>query len=475
MLVDMQIDPFAQGLIDQGAEVEEWAQKRFPDGVHVRAFNETAVEITQRLIAEGKHTIYQATFSDGELYAMIDILQWNELYQAWDIIEVKSSSDSDWKKKGKISNEHLDDTGFQMHLLQKLGMRIANVYLCLLNSDYIKEGGIDVHQLFTQIEITDKLKDLEAALTNEINDAWKYIQVFEEPTSCLCRYKSRKNHCGAFPYLYPDTPDDAVYDLHAIGNSKRLLADMVNANILDIKDVVDVTEFKTMKLWQWQTYIDDEEIIDPTGIQKELEALQYPLYFLDYETLPMAIPKYNGTGPHQQVVFQYSLHIIESKGAIPTHKEYLHTTSQPPMQSVAERLRNDIGDTGSVIAWYAPFERSRTQELAASVSEHRDFLIALTRRIYDLMDVVSNGYYHHKDFRGSASIKAVLPVMCPELSYKALNIQDGTQALTTFRDLIFTDKYKGREEQVIDDLLEYCKLDTWAMVRIWEEMWKKVK
>ena len=119
VLVDMEIEPFAQGLIDQGAEVEEWAQKRFPDGVHVRAFHDTAVETTQRLIAEGKHTIYQATFSDGELYAMVDILQWNDMFEAWDIIEVKSSSDSDWKKKEKIANDHLDDTGFQMHLLQQ--------------------------------------------------------------------------------------------------------------------------------------------------------------------------------------------------------------------------------------------------------------------------------------------------------------------------------------------------------------------
>lgn len=170
------------------------------------------------------------------------------------------------------------------------------------------------------------------------------------------------------------------------------------------------------------------------------------------------------------MVFQYSLHIIEHEGAPIIHKEYLHTSKEPPMEALAQNLRNDISDNGSVIVWYKPFEVPRTKELAAAVPEHSLFLLALADRIYDLMDIVTKGYYHHKDFRGSASIKAVLPVMCPELSYKTLNVQNGGQAMTTYRDFIFSDKYRGQEDIIEKDLLDYCKLDTWAMVRIWEEM-----
>jgi len=152
---------------------------------------------------------------------------------------------------------------------------------------------------------------------------------------------------------------------------------------------------------------------------------------------------------------------------------YLHDSAIDPLNAIAKNLRKDIGDQGSILVWYKPFEVPRTKELAELVPEHSAFLLKLADRIYDLMDLVSKGYYHHKDFRGSASIKAVLPVMCPELSYKNLNIQNGGQAMTTYKDLIFSERYKGNEDQVIEDLLEYCKLDTWAMVRIWEEMWKK--
>lgn len=67
VLTNRDIDPFVQGLIDQGAEVEGWALKLFPEGVHVRAFQDKALDTTQRLIAEGKQTIFQATFSDGKL------------------------------------------------------------------------------------------------------------------------------------------------------------------------------------------------------------------------------------------------------------------------------------------------------------------------------------------------------------------------------------------------------------------------
>ena len=475
VLTDSAADPFVQGLIDQGAEVEEWAMKLFPEGVHVRAYQEKAVETTQRLLAEGKKTIFQATFSDSQLYAMIDILQWNDMYKAWDIFEVKSSSSQQDREQGKRKDEHLDDAGFQRLLLQRLGLRVANVYLITLNKEYTRDGDVDVEQLFNIAEITDKLIALEGTLTVEINDAYDCIQSKKEPTACTCRYKARNRQCGAFAYLYPDTPSYAVYDLNRIGTSKKQLADMVDNGILAMDDIEDVSKFKKMKLWQWQTYKDDEEIILQDEIRAELTGLQYPLYFLDYETLPSAVPKYDGTWPHQQVVFQYSLHIIEYEGGPVTHKEYLHTTHEAPMQALAQNLRNDIGDEGSVLVWYKPFEVPRTKELAASVHEHSDFLMRLADRIYDLMDICTKGYYHHKDFRGSVSIKAVLPVMCPELSYKTLNIQNGGQAMTTYRDLIFSESYKGREEQVVSDLLAYCKLDTWAMVRIWQEMWKLVK
>ena len=474
ILVDQAIDPFVQGLIDQGAEVEQWAVKRYPDGVHVRSFSETAIETTQKLIEEGKKTIFQATFFDGELYAMVDILHWNEMYQAWDIIEVKSSSSQQDQLEGKRKDSHLDDAGFQRILMQRLDMRVANVYLMQLNKDYIKDGAIDIKKLFCVDEITDKLIQVEASLANEIADAYRYINSESEPESCACRYKARNRQCAAFPYLYTDTPSYTVYDLNRIGSSKKQLATMVDQNIIAMDDIVDVSKFKKMKLWQWETYTYDEEIILKDEIKSALEALEYPLYFLDYETLPSAIPKYDGTWPHQQVVFQYSLHIIEEPGAKPIHKEYLHTEDEGPMQAIADKLRNDIGDKGSVIVWYKPFEVPRTKELAAAAPKYQEFLLALADRIYDLMDIVSKGYYHHKDFRGSASIKAVLPVVCPELSYKELAIQNGGQAMTTYGDLIFSDVYKGKEVQVAYDLLAYCELDTWAMVRIWEEMGKKL-
>ncbi|MFT6336466.1 MAG: hypothetical protein ACJATI_003225 [Halioglobus sp.] len=470
ILVNQEIDPFVQGLIDQGTEVERWALKLFPNGVHVRAFHEKAVDTTWRLITEGKKTIYQATFSDDELYAMIDILQWNDLFQAWDIYEVKSSSSQQDQETGKRKEEYIDDTGFQRILLQKLGLRVANVFLVQLNKEYVKNGEIDVQELFAIDEITDKLIELEAAHKAEINDAYIALQSAKEPKSCTCKYKARNRQCAAFSYLYSDTPEYAVYDLNRIGSSKKQLVEMVDNNILSMDDIHDVSKFKKMKLWQWQTYIDNEEIIIQDKIQEELDGLEYPLYFLDYETLPSAIPKYDGTCPHQQVVFQYSLHIIEHEGSPINHKEYLHTSTEPPMETLAQNLRNDIGDNGSVIVWYKPFEVPRTKELASAVPEHSPFLLALAERIYDLMDIVTKGYYHHKDFKGSASIKAVLPVMCPELSYKTLTIQNGGQAMTTYRDLLFSDKYKGQEKEISKDLLAYCELDTWAMVRIWEEM-----
>jgi len=302
------IDPFVQGLIDQGAEVETWAQKRFPGGVHVRSFQEQAVETTERLIAEGKKTIYQATFSDGELYAMIDILEWNDLFQGWDIIEVKSSSSQQDQLEHRHKDEHIDDAGFQRILLQRLGMKVVNVYLVQLNKEYIKDGEIDLEKLFAISEITDKLFTLEDSHKEEIKDAVIALKSKKEPTACFCRYKARNRQCSSFDYLYPDTPKYAVYDLNRIGLSKKQLEIMVDEGILAMSDIKDVSKFNKMKLWQWQTYIENKEIIQQGKIKEELSALEYPLYFLDYETLPSAIPKYDNTWPHHICTIQQSTH-----------------------------------------------------------------------------------------------------------------------------------------------------------------------
>ena len=255
--------------------------------------------------------------------------------------------------------------------------------------------------------------------------------------------------------------------------------ELLNEGILKIDDVPEDDRLKPKplkngaepskpkKLNQVKVYKTKKPIIDIESIKIELNSLKYPLYFLDYETSPRAIPLYDGYKPYQHVVFQYSLHILKSKDTKLEHKECLILDGDPSRR-IVESLRKDIGDTGSVISWYKSFENSRNKELANLVPEYADFLYNIIDRTYDLMDIVDKQYYVHHGFKGSSSIKKVQPVIAPDFSYKELDVQNGTDAIEAYRQ-ISSGELKGKEvEEKRKQMLKYCEYDTKIMYIIWK-------
>ena len=273
-------------------------------------------------------------------------------------------------------------------------------------------------------------------------------------------------------------PAYSVHDLNRIGNSKKLLGELLNEGILKIDDVPEEmvkpkkakkgeADKKPIKLNQVRVYKTKEPIIDIEAIKMELNSLKFPLYFLDYETYPTAIPPFSGYHPYQHIVFQYSLHILKSKDAELEHKECLVLEGDPAEKIVAS-LRENIGDTGSVISWYKSFENSRNKELAGLVPEQAEFLHSVVERTYDLMDIVDKQYYVHHGFKGSSSIKKIQPVIAPNFSYKDLEVQNGTMAIEAYRQ-ISVGELKGKEvEEKRKQMLKYCEYDTKIMYIIWK-------
>lgn len=212
----------------------------------------------------------------------------------------------------------------------------------------------------------------------------------------------------------------------------------------------------------------NERHVDQTRISEFLGKLQYPLYFLDYETFSGVIPPFDGLRPYQQVPFQYSLHILEHPGATLQHREYLHTESTLPVEQLLAQMVQDIGPEGTVLVWHESFEKGRNVEMASLAPEYNAFLYGLNDRVIDLKTPFSEMWFVDKDFFGSASIKAVLPVLVPELSYKELNIQGGNTAQRVWMELVQQGQYQDKREEILSDLRKYCHLDTLAMVKIWE-------
>ncbi|MDA8626417.1 DUF2779 domain-containing protein [Flavobacteriaceae bacterium] len=200
-------------------------------------------------------------------------------------------------------------------------------------------------------------------------------------------------------------------------------------------------------------------------------GLSYPLYFLDFETIGPAIPKYNGTRPYQQLVFQYSLHTQENYSSNILHKEYLADPTKDPRIGFIEQLIQDCGTSGDILVYNIGFERGKINDLIEVFPQHSNKLNSIVSRLKDLMIPFQQKWYYTPEMKGSYSIKYVLPAMVPELSYNDLDIKEGGAASNTFLSLV-NGTFDGDFEETRRQLLEYCKLDTYAMVKILEKLYQ---
>jgi hypothetical protein len=236
-----------------------------------------------------------------------------------------------------------------------------------------------------------------------------------------------------------------------------------------IVDIPDDFHLKPVQKRQIEATRLGEPIVDINKITKFINNLEYPVYFLDYETLASIIPPFDGLRPYQQLPFQYSLHILRAPEADLEHVEFLHTLETNPLPDLLSQLQNDIGESGSILVWYEGFEKSCNDLMASMMPEYKDFLISVNERIVDLMIPFQKGWYVDKDFMGSASIKNVLPVIAPELSYKDMDISEGATAQRLWMEAVYTDKNSEAEKtKLMESLRAYCELDTYAMVKIFE-------
>jgi hypothetical protein len=502
-----EVSEFEKSLGLMGNEVEELARGIFPDGVMVEGRGEEAQKLTKELIAKRTPVIFQAVFATDKFLAATDVLQWNEEAGAYDMSEIKMSSTLNQEEGGGDDEEEEEDKprkvnkkkelqyeydlAFQVNVLEACGVRINDKYLIRLNKEYKKCGPLSFKEgdLFIKENKTEAVDRLVPVAHDEMDRAYSSLASSKVPERpCPCYYKGRSSHCTAFTYINPEVPKYSVHDLNRIGNSKAYLKELLDDGILTIDKVPEDDRLKPkkakagdppkkpIKLNQVQVYKSGEPLINKEAIREELNSLTYPLYFLDYETYPTAIPMFDGYHPYQHIVFQYSLHVLESKDAPLKHYEFLSLEGDPA-EEIVESLKKNIGDTGTVISWYKKFENSRNKDLARLVPLQYEFLYDVVNRTYDLMDIVENQHYVHPGFMGRSSIKKVLPVLAPgpEHSYKELGVQNGTDAIEAYRQISKGELVGEDAEEKKKEMLEYCKLDTKAMYTIWRHLWELVE
>ena len=465
LYVEGEMSLFLEKLIKDGYEVEGYAQKLFPDGIEVTGDKPALLTKTADLLQEHR-TMFQATFqTTNGLFAKVDVLAFNSETQKWDLYEIKASSEI----KTDLQHNHLKDITFQTITVEESGVDVGNSYIVHINKEYRRNGDINPSELFIIEDVTDKVQEDKENVRLEINEALSLLSKEEVSfDGCECLYKSHGQRCDSFELFNPSVPK---YSVHHIVAGKKLQS-LLDDNILDIKDIPDDFDLTDIQRGKVVLQKSGKPLIDTDSIRETLSNLTFPLYFLDYETFGKPYPVLDGYKTNQQIVFQVSLHIVQENGDI-EHCEYLGHDFETSTTGLLEMMREKIGSTGSVIVWNEGFEKGRNKELAEIHPEYADFLEDINRRVYDLMLVFKKDYLHPDCF-GSASIKKVLPVLLPDLSYKNLEIQDGTMALSEWERSTTDSVSPTERESIRENLLKYCKLDTLAMVEIWKVLRKVV-
>ena len=451
-------------VLENGTKVGELARGLFGDYINID-FNKdlnVMIEETLRSLKNKPNIITEASFNYESNFCSVDILK-NDV-DGIEIYEVKSST--------YIHNIYLDDASYQYYVLKNLGLNVKSVNIVYLNKEYYRSGELEINKLFNIKNITDIAIQKQNEIKNKIEEINKYMleNTEKEPEKDIDIYCFKPYECPYWQYCSRHLPKNNIFDIRIMHKDKKF--ELYKRGIINFEDVVNENIN--------QKYL--EQVIfevnnKPPKIEKEkikefMVQLTYPLYFLDFETFQLAIPEFDGTNPYMQIPFQYSLHYVDDINGKLHHKEFLAESGIDPRRELAERLVEDIPKDVCVLAYNMSFEKTVIKKLANYYQDLHDDLMKIHDNIKDLMIPFYNRNYYVKEMKGSYSIKYVLPALFPddpELDYHNLPVvHNGGEASDAFLSLASLSKEE--QEKIRNGLLVYCKLDTFAMVKIWEKL-----
>lgn len=439
-------------LAEQGQRIGRLARELHPEGVLIplgdAAFTQACTNAAMR--DPSVNTIFEGTFVVDDYVARADILRRTK--GGWEIAEVKMSLAG----TDRLA-ELIDDLAYTVLVARRSGAQISRASLILLSRDYRR--GSPKSQMFVEI---DQTREVESRMA-EYESLWEPIRfATAAETPPAGKLISDCRGCEFFESgCLGNGIEDHVFHLPSL-HSKKVVAlsasGVVSLSALPAKFPLTDIQQRAVKCVQSKApYV-------ARLFKHELEAVEWPVRYLDFETVMTASPLYDGIAPFEQVVTQFSVHTCSAPGVIVNHAEYLAEAERDCQRDLAERILTELGDQGSIVV-YSSFESVRISALASRFPDLHDRLLRLKDRLVDLLPIVRRGFYHHQ-LRGSFSIKRLLPAVVPEMSYDGLWIADGGAAVAHFARMALGEYEHAEIERTREHLLAYCRQDTLAMVRL---------
>ena len=450
-----------QRIFDSGHAVGELAQKQFPEGRLIDApYYDTAKALrdTEAAIEAGVTVLYEPAFLYQNVLVRVDILR-KGADGRWHLIEVKSTN--------RVSDTHIADVAIQRYVTEGAGLPVASCYVMHLNRECRYP---DLSNLFVLDDVTEAVAGAFSDIGALVTEFTQILLQENAPDVPIGAHCTKPYECPFKAHCWSHVREPSIFTIPRL--NERKISQLVGKGITAIADLPETFPLsENQRRYVTIARSSEPQILWP-AIADTLRELAFPLYFLDFETMAEPVPRHHGLGPYWPYPFQYSLHVMQLDGTL-EHREYLHPDGSDPRAPLAEQLLSDIPGAGTIVAYNASFEKRVISDLATHLPRLRRNLRSLLPRFFDLLPIFRD-FYIHPEFRGSASIKGVLPVLVPELSYATLEVQSGDVAQVAWLEMLSAEE-DSKRLSLAESLKAYCTLDTLAMVRIYEVLIRELR
>jgi len=467
-------NPPDEGALDRlsaGNEVGDISKELFPGGKEVPYIPGEQLkmaEITKKCLEEGVTSIYEASFIYDDIFVRVDLM--NKTDKGWDIYEVKSST--------RIRSYHEYDVSIQWHVLKSLNLiELNDAFIVTLNNEFSKKNCINPIKFFNINSVKQIAEENQSEVKEKILELKNIAANPDEPKIEIGSHCKKPHGCVYMDKCWPKDIDqpDSIFRLYRMNLKKKL--SLLNQGIDSFSKIQDEESLSPIQKIQLKAYKEDSPILNKEKIINFIDKVQYPISYFDFETFTDAVPIYDMQRPHMQMPFQYSLHVQNNKdeklNIKDNHFEFIAKHDEDPRRAIAESMIKNFPKKGTIMAYNQSFEKNCIKSLAEFCPDLAEDLHALNERFVDLIEPFRNGGYYDSEFRGSFSIKKVLPAVCPdnkELDYKELEISNGGMASSAFKEM--REQSKDQIQLTRAKLFQYCRLDTYAMYAIFKKLLK---
>ena len=465
------VDAASSAWMASGTEAGEVFRSLHPEGILIDTddLGEALRQTRTLLASQPLRPLFEATLEAGDVLVRIDLLAPDQA--GYRLVEAKSST--------SVKDYHLDDAAIQTWVARAAGISVAATAIAHINRDFVYLGQQHYRGLFTETRIDDEIAERLPLISSWVKDAQAML-AGREPDIAPGEQCDQPFSCPFQAHCQPTIAASTDYPITILPRSQRLIEELKREGHVDLREVPEGRLENERQRTVWRATQSGEAIVGEE-IRHLTRELPYPRYYLDFETIAFAVPRWAGTRPYQQVPFQFSCHTELAPGIV-VPAAYLDSDGNDPRRDFAETLIATVdpaklakmgldapagvaAQPGPILVYNAAFERSRISELAAAFPDLAPALHAVNARLLDLLPL-TRAHYYHPAMHGSWSLKAVLPTIEPGLAYEGMAVANGGDAQAAYLELISPETSAERRAVLRQGLLDYCALDTYGLLRL---------